>query len=320
MQSNKTTQPAGEKLQKLLSRAGFGSRRACETLIEQGAVKVNGKLAKLGDRALDTDQIKVNDNLVKETRIQKQATKVILYNKPEGLVCTRSDEKGRDTIFTQLPRIHQGQWISIGRLDLNTSGLLVLTNNGDLANRLMHPSFEVEREYTVRVFGEVTDEVLAKVREGVVLEDGPAKFNRVIALPAEENSMNRWFKVIIKEGRKREVRRIWEAVGVQVSRLHRIRYGDLNLPRGLKKGKTEELTWKQVNQLLRSVELPEEVQPDKRVTGSISKATLSKRNASKSDRTFAGAKGNYRNAEGIRSKKGGSKFSSSKTSRRRNDE
>lgn len=303
MQSDSTpkSSPAGEKLQKVLSRAGLGSRRACEELIAQGQIKVNGKVAQLGLRVSEEDKIKFKDQLLKDSRVQKQPTRVILYNKPEGLVCTRKDEQGRETIYSQLPRIFQGRWISIGRLDLNTSGLLVLTNNGDLANRMMHPSYEMEREYTVRVFGEVTDEMLKKLQSGVQLEDGPAKFHRVLAMPVEEGAMNRWYKVVIKEGRKREVRRIWESQGVQVSRLHRIRYGNLSIPRGLRTGKTEELTWKQVNELLRSVELSEEVQPDKRPNKRFDKSGLSKRNAKKSDRTLAGK--HSKNAKKIPGKK-----------------
>lgn len=259
-------QPTDEKLQKILARAGFGSRRSVETLISEGLVKVNGRTAKLGDRATAADKIKVKDQAVKESRLQKQPTQVILYNKPEGKVCTRNDDKGRETIFQQLPRIINGRWISIGRLDLNTSGLLILTNNGELANRMMHPSYEVEREYTVRVFGEVSDEALKQVVKGVQLDDGPARFNKVTKMQTslENESINKWYKVTIKEGRYREVRRIWEAVGVQVSRLHRVRYGQFTIPRNLRKGKTEELTWKQINQLLKSVDLKEEARPDLR--------------------------------------------------------
>ena len=262
------SQPEGEKLQKILARAGFGSRRSVETLIAEGLVKVNGRTAQLGDRATSLDKIKVREQAVKETRLQKQPTKVILYNKPEGLLCTRSDEKGRKTIFEELPRVFNGRWISIGRLDLNTSGLLILTNNGELANRMMHPSYEVEREYTVRVFGEVSDDTLAQVVKGVQLDDGPARFNKVSKMQTsiEGESINKWYKVTIKEGRYREVRRIWEAVGVQVSRLHRVRYGQFTIPRNLRKSKTEELSWKQVNQLLKSVDLKEEARPDLRST------------------------------------------------------
>lgn len=270
MNSSKTSQsPAGEKLQKILARAGLGSRRAVEKLIEEGLVKVNGRTATLGDRASEDDKISFKGKPLKPERLEKQPTQVILYNKPEGKVCTRKDEKGRDTIYSQLPKIHNGRWVSIGRLDLNTSGLLILTNNGELANRMMHPSYEMEREYTVRIFGEVSDEIIKQVTKGVQLEDGTAKFNSVQKMQPMQHlddgeSINNWYKVIIKEGRYREVRRIWEAVGVQVSRLHRVRYGLFSLPRGLRRGSTEELTWKQVNQLLKSVGLAEEARPDLR--------------------------------------------------------
>jgi len=254
----------GEKLQKILARGGFGSRRSVETIIAEGKVKVNGRTAKLGDRASEDDQIKVNDQVVKSTRIAKQPTQVILYNKPEGKICTRSDEKGRDTIYQQMPRIINGRWVSIGRLDMNTSGLMILTNNGELANRLAHPSFEIEREYMVRVFGEVPDEVLKQLKKGVMLEDGLAKFDKISRLKSDDDSMNNWFRVTISEGRNREVRRMWESQGVQVSRLQRVRYGQFLMPRQLRKGKTEPLTWKQINQLLKSVDLPEEARPDLR--------------------------------------------------------
>ncbi|MDG4812789.1 pseudouridine synthase [Hydrogenovibrio sp. 3SP14C1] len=263
--STSSKKPAGEKLQKILARGGFGSRREVEKIIAQGVVKVNGKVATLGDRAFPTDTIKVNDQLVKETRLEKQPTQVILYNKPEGLVCSRKDEKDRETIFSSLPRIINSRWISVGRLDINTSGLLILTNNGELANRLMHPSYEMEREYSVRVFGEVSDEILNRLKKGVKLEDGFAKFESIGKIPQqEEESINQWYRVVIKEGRNREVRRIWESQGVQVSRLVRTRYGQFSLPRTLRRGKSEPLTWKQINQLLKSVDLAEEPRPDLR--------------------------------------------------------
>lgn len=282
------SQVPGEKLQKILARAGYGSRRSVESMISLGKVKINGRTATLGDRATEDDQIKVNDQLVKQTRLAKQPTQVILYNKPEGRVCTRNDEKGRDTIFTQLPRIFNGRWISIGRLDLNTSGLLILTNNGELANRLAHPSYEVEREYMVRVFGEVEDSVIKKLKEGIVLEDGPAKFEKISRLKSDDESMNNWFRVTIKEGRNREVRRMWESQGVQVSRLQRVRYGDFQMPRNLRKGKTEPLTWKQINQLLKSVDLPEEARPDQR-TAAPTKKTFVK-NSRSAKRAISGKK------------------------------
>jgi 23S rRNA pseudouridine2605 synthase len=277
-----------EKLQKILARAGYGSRRSIEALINEGKVKLNGRTAKLGDRATEQDDIRVNDQQVKATRLAKQPTQVILYNKPEGRVCSRKDEKGRETIFSQLPRIHNGRWISIGRLDLNTSGLLILTNNGELANRLAHPSFEVEREYLVRVFGEVEEAVLKRLREGVVLEDGPAKFERISRMKSDDESMNNWFRVVIKEGRNREVRRMWESQGVQVSRLQRVRYGNFQLPRNLRKGKTEPLTWKQVNQLLKSVDLPEEARPDLRPAPATTKTFV--KNSRSAQRALVGKK------------------------------
>ncbi|KUJ75298.1 pseudouridine synthase [Thiomicrospira sp. XS5] len=268
--------PQGEKLQKILARGGFGSRREVEKLIAEGLVKVNGKVATLGDRAFTTDTIKVRDQQVRETRLETQPTQVILYNKPEGQVCSRKDEKGRETIFEHLPRIINSRWVSVGRLDINTSGLLVLTNNGELANRMMHPSYEMEREYSVRVFGEVSDDIIKQLKKGVKLEDGWAKFDRVDKIPQqEEDSINQWYRVVIKEGRNREVRRIWESQGVQVSRLVRTRYGTFDLPRNLRRGKTEALTWKQINQLLKSVGLPEEARPDIRTRPGASKKPVS---------------------------------------------
>ena len=271
-----TFNPSGEKLQKILARAGLGSRRSVEKLIEEGLVKVNSRTATLGDRATSSDRISVRGKPVKRERLEIQPTQVILYNKPEGKVCTRKDEKGRDTIYSQLPKIHNSRWVSIGRLDLNTSGLLILTNNGELANRMMHPSYEMEREYTVRVFGEVSEDILKQVTKGVELDDGVAKFTRVMKMQSldDGDSINKWYKVIIKEGRYREVRRIWEAVGVQVSRLHRVRYGLFSLPRNLRRGKTQELTWRQINQLLKSVGLPEEARPDMRHRASQSDSPI----------------------------------------------
>lgn len=253
-----------EKLQKILARAGYGSRREIERLIEQGLVQLNGRTAKLGDRATEQDRIQVRGHVVKATRLAKQPTQVLLYHKPEGLVCSRSDEQQRETIFDHLPPIHNGRWISIGRLDMNTTGLLIITNNGELANRMMHPSFEVEREYAVRIFGEVTEEMLTRLRQGVELEDGLALFNYVGRLPSDEEAQNQWFRVILKEGRYREVRRLWESQGVQVSRLMRVRYGDISLPRNLRRGKTQSLDWIQVNKLLKQAGLPAESRPDLR--------------------------------------------------------
>ena len=261
--SQASTASESEKFQKLLARGGLGSRRGVEKLIAQGRVSVNGKLAKLGDRAHFSDRIEVNGQAIKATRLAPQLTRVLLYNKPEGEVCTRQDEQGRPTVFAALPRIINSRWVSVGRLDLNTSGLLLLTNNGELASRLMHPSQEMMRVYSVRVFGKLTDEHLAQLKKGVPLEDGPASFDQVSRLPQQDqDAANHWLKVSLKEGRNREVRRLFEAVGLQVNRLIRTRYGDWSLTRDLRQGKTRELTWKQVNELLTQVGLPPDPRPD----------------------------------------------------------
>ena len=260
--SQASTASESEKLQKILARGGLGSRRGVEKLIAQGRVSVNGKLAKLGDRAHFSDRIEVNGQAIKATRLAPQLTRVLLYNKPEGEVCTRQDEQGRPTVFAALPRIINSRWVSVGRLDLNTSGLLLLTNNGELASRLMHPSQEMMRVYSVRVFGKLTDEHLAQLKKGVPLEDGPASFDQVSRLPQQDqDAANHWLKVSLKEGRNREVRRLFEAVGLQVNRLIRTRYGDWSLTRDLRQGKTREVTWKQVNELLTQVGLPSDPRP-----------------------------------------------------------
>ncbi len=256
--------PNTEKLQKLIAQSGLASRREAERWIEAGRVKVNGRVARLGDRALPTDRIEIDGNPIKPTRLQQAPTEVLLYNKPEGVVCSRKDDKGRPTIFEHMPKRHRGRWINVGRLDVNTSGLLLMTNNGELANRLMHPRYAVEREYAVRVFGELTPEQLRQLREGVQLEDGPARFERITPMPGESEGKNHWYKVVLKEGRNREVRRMFEAVGLTVNRLIRTRYGQFTLPRNLGRGRTQPLTWRQVNMLLRSVGLPEEARPDLR--------------------------------------------------------
>ncbi len=256
--------PNTEKLQKLIAQSGLASRREAERWIEAGRVKVNGRVARLGDRALPTDRIEIDGTPIKPTRLQQAPTEVLLYNKPEGVVCSRKDDKGRPTIFEHMPKRHRGRWINVGRLDVNTSGLLLMTNNGELANRLMHPRYAVEREYAVRVFGELTPEQLRQLREGVQLEDGPARFERITPMPGESEGKNHWYKVVLKEGRNREVRRMFEAVGLTVNRLIRTRYGQFTLPRNLGRGRTQPLTWRQVNMLLRSVGLPEEARPDLR--------------------------------------------------------
>lgn len=228
-----------EKIQKVLANAGLGSRRQLETWISEGRIVVNGQVAKLGDRITIDDKVRVDGREVKFVRSQTKKCRVLIYHKPEGEICTRSDPEGRPTVFDHLPMLRNSRWISVGRLDFNTSGLLLITNDGELANHLMHPSQEFEREYAVRVQGQVSPEMIKKLKKGVRLEDGEAHFDEVIDAGGEGS--NHWYHVQVKEGRNRIVRRLWESQGVKVSRLIRIRYGAITLPRSLRRGKWEEL-------------------------------------------------------------------------------
>jgi len=232
---NKDKTSNGERIQKVLANAGFGSRREIERQIENGEIKVNGKLAKLGDRISPNDQVMIGQRLVGSRRLRESVEQTIVYNKPEGELVSRSDPKGRPTVFQRLPKLDVGRWIAVGRLDMNTSGLMLFTTDGELANRLMHPSGKIEREYAVRVLGEVTDSMLQKLVNGVELDDGPARFEEVVESGGV--GANRWFHVVIMEGRNREVRRLWEAVGVQVNRLKRVRFGPVMLDTRLHAGK-----------------------------------------------------------------------------------
>lgn len=221
-----------ERLQKLLARAGLGSRREIETWIAAGRVSVAGRVAQLGDRAASSDAIAVDGRAVALTA--PASGRVLIYHKPEGELVTRSDPQGRPTVFDRLP---PGRWIAVGRLDINSAGLLLLTEDGELANRLMHPRYGVEREYAVRVQGTLGASELERLRRGVELDDGRAAFERIEPADARSReSANRWYRVTIKEGRNREVRRMFEAVGARVSRLLRVRYGPLELPRDLPPG------------------------------------------------------------------------------------
>ncbi|WP_337262372.1 MULTISPECIES: 23S rRNA pseudouridine(2605) synthase RluB [unclassified Serratia (in: enterobacteria)] len=247
-----------EKLQKVLARAGHGSRREIETMIEAGRVSVDGKIAKLGDRVEVNPAMKIrmDGHVVSIKESEEAVCRVLAYYKPEGELCTRSDPEGRPTVFDRLPKLRGSRWVAVGRLDVNTSGLLLFTTDGELANRLMHPSREVEREYAVRVFGQIDDEKIKLLSRGVQLEDGPAAF-RTITFQGGEG-INQWYNVTLTEGRNREVRRLWEAVGVQVSRLIRVRYGDIDLPKGLPRGGWTELDLKAINYLRELVELKPE--------------------------------------------------------------
>ena len=247
-----------EKLQKVLARAGQGSRREMEAVISAGRVSVNGKVAYLGDRVEGNEQIRIDGHQVKIVAVDEQPCRVLVYNKPEGEMCTRKDPEGRPTVFDRLPRIDGSRWVAVGRLDINTSGMLIFTNDGELANRLMHPSHEVEREYAVRVFGEIDEAMLQRLRAGVQLEDGMAKFNKITYRGGE--GRNHWFHVVLTEGRNREVRRLWESQEVQVSRLIRVRYGDLTMERRLPLGGWMELGLKDVNYYRKLVNLKPETQ------------------------------------------------------------
>jgi len=236
-----------ERLQKVLARAGFGSRRHLEDLIREGRIQVNGKIAELGCKISGEERIVVDGKAVQLTATQSAVPQVLMYHKPVGEICSRDDPEGRKTVFSNLPKPHTGRWISVGRLDISTSGLLLFTTDGELAHRLMHPSQEIEREYAVRLLGKVDMEMLKRLIKGVELDDGLARFAAI-----EESGgsgANHWYHVIIKEGRNREVRRLWESQGVKVSRLSRVRYGPVILERGLRPGKTRELTASERKQL-----------------------------------------------------------------------
>ncbi|WPL16039.1 Ribosomal large subunit pseudouridine synthase B [Thiorhodovibrio winogradskyi] len=218
---------AGVRLQKALAEAGQGSRRRIEEWIAAGRVRVNGRVAKLGDRVVAGDKVLLDGRAVRLRRDAFKRRRIIAYHKPEGEVVTRRDPEGRTTVFQHLPGLHDGRWIAIGRLDINTAGLLLLTNDGALANGLMHPSRAVEREYAVRVQGPVADGVLHRLTHGVQLDDGEARFEEIVA--SGGSGFNQWFHVVLCEGRNREVRRLWEAAGCTVSRLKRVRFGNVIL-------------------------------------------------------------------------------------------
>ena len=233
-------QPATEeRLHKVLANAGLGSRRLLEQRIEGGQVLLNGAVATLGQSVRSGDRVEMDARRFVVVTDNAEHAQVLVYNKPDGVVATREDPEGRPTVFEQLPQIKGARWVAVGRLDINTTGLLLLTTDGDLANALMHPRSEIEREYICRVHGEVPDETIEKLRSGIELEDGPAHFDEV-AVVSRGNSHS-WFRVVLREGRNREVRRMWESQGLMVSRLKRIRYGIVELPRGLLRGQSTEL-------------------------------------------------------------------------------
>ncbi len=247
----------GEKLQKVLARAGLGSRREIETWIAAGRISVNKQPAKLGDRVSAEDEIRLDGKRLRlaPAPSPRALPEVLVYHKPVGEVCSRKDTEGRPTVFSRLPRPRDGgRWVAVGRLDLNTSGLLLFTTDGELANRLMHPAQQVEREYAVRILGEVDQAMRQRLLRGVELEDGPARFQAI--QDAGGRGANHWYHVILHEGRQREVRRLWESQGVKVSRLIRVGYGPIQLPPGLKTGHFQRPPPPAIRALLRVAEAP----------------------------------------------------------------
>jgi 23S rRNA pseudouridine2605 synthase len=236
-----------EKLQKVLARAGIGSRREMERVIAQGRVLVNGLRATLGDRVEFSDRIEVDKKRIKLTANEEKNVKVLLYNKPEGEICTRSDPEGRPTVFDHLPQLNGERWIAVGRLDFNTSGLLLFTTDGELANSLMHPSSKIDREYLVRIQGKVDDDMKARLVEGIALEDGTARFTDIV--DGAGSGQNHWFYCVVMEGRNREVRRLWESQGVKVSRLKRVRFGNIFIPSHVRVGQWTDLNVKEIKDL-----------------------------------------------------------------------
>jgi 23S rRNA pseudouridine2605 synthase len=252
-----------ERIQKALARLGLGSRREIEGWIEAGRLRVDGRIARLGDSIDGGERITVDGREIDTSRMDRVRRRVLRYHKPSGEVTTRSDPQGRPTVFEHLPRLGAGRWISVGRLDINTSGLLLMTTDGQLADRLMHPAGGIEREYAVRLRGEVTPGILERLAQGVELEDGPARFDSVFAAGGE--GVNRWYHVVITEGRNREVRRLWESQGLTVSRLIRVRYGPLRLPPWLKAGRWEEVQGDELSALYAAVGLEAPVTLKKRL-------------------------------------------------------
>ena len=237
------------RIHKILADHGIGSRRGIEALIRQKKVLVNGQVATIGQLVLERDIFEVEGRTIRLSKKDPTKKRILMYNKKVGEISSRNDPDHKKTIFDSLPRLKSGRWVSIGRLDINTSGLILFTNDGSLANELMHPSSSIEREYVARVHGEVTDKILNNLTQGIMLEDGFAKFTDVQG--GRKGNTNQWFAMVIMEGRTREVRRLWESQGLEISRLKRVRYGTLFLPASLKQGGFKELSKSEINALVR---------------------------------------------------------------------
>jgi len=242
-----------EKLQKVLARSGYGSRREMERWIEQGRFSINGEKAKLGDRVTRRDLVQLDSREIELVSEVDSPRRVLVYNKPVGEVSTRQDPEGRPTVYDHLPPLKNARWIAIGRLDINTSGLLIFTSDGELANKMMHPSANIDREYAVRVLGNIDDDMISRLKEGVLLEDGMAKFTDVQFFDGD--GANKWYHCVVMEGRNREVRRLWESQGIKVSRLKRVRYGSVFMPSDVKIGTWKELDPKEVKAIAKQLEL-----------------------------------------------------------------
>lgn len=235
------------RIHKILADHGIGSRRGIESLIKQRKVKVNGELATLGQLVSEHDIFEVEGRTVRLSKKDPSKKRILMYNKKVGEISSRNDPDHKKTIFDSLPKLKSGRWVSVGRLDINTSGLILFTNDGSLANQLMHPSSNIEREYIARVHGQVTNQILNNLMKGVKLEDGFAKFTDVQG--GRKGNTNQWFAMVIMEGRTREVRRLWESQGLEISRLKRVRYGSLFLPASLKQGAFKELSKSEISAL-----------------------------------------------------------------------
>lgn len=248
-----------EKLQKVLARAGYGSRREIESMIYDGRIRVNGKVKKLGDRVESSHAIKIciDGRAISIHQAKIAFCRVLAYYKPVGEICTYRDPDGRPTVFDRLPKLRGSRWVAVGRLDINTSGLLLFTTDGELANRLMHPSQEVKREYIVRVFGRIDHAKIKNLKQGIQIDNYLAAFSSINVIKSD--GVNKWYNVTLSEGRNREVRRLWEAIGAQVNRLIRVRYGNISLPVGLQIGDWVELNLKSINDLRSLVSLNPEV-------------------------------------------------------------
>lgn len=257
-------QAQSEKLHKMLAAAGLGSRREMEELIASGAASINGKPAQVGDRVKPADVVRVHGRVV-HLPWQRTLPRVLMYHKPEGEIVSRDDPEGRPSVFDRLPRLKGQRWISVGRLDFNTEGLLVFTTHGELANRLSHPRYEVEREYAVRILGELSPEQTERLLSGIELDDGVARVDSIV--PAGGEGANQWYRLVLKEGRNREVRRLFEALGLTVSRLIRVRFGPIVMPPRLKRGMLHDLSDEEVQQLLDWCGLGQPAPADGRRTG-----------------------------------------------------